>query len=245
MINLLPSAYYSYATRHGDKGTDVAALQINLPRLEVDGVFGDETEAAVKTWQYDNNLVVDGIAGMGTQQSIITQRVKQPSKDFNLPIGLLKSIASNESGFALAAAGPHLNDSGWDVGAFCRSSGSSYPDQEFLYEAYDVRKSAKWTANHVIAAKEALTYPPVKSRYYTEMGEDNEKEFLWKLAILSHNWPVAARNIASRGTAMITAGADDKPAQWIIDATNGRLSTPRQWCMGYVARATVYVKWER
>lgn len=240
---LLPSSDYRYALRKDDVGTDVAVLQMNIGRLYVDGVYGNKTRRRVRLWQASHLLVPDGIAGLQTQQSIIVSRSKAASKKYNLPKGLLKSIASNESGFSLAAAGRHLNDNGWDIGAFCRSSGPDYPSQDFLLSAYNVAESAEWTANHVVEARKALTFPPYRGRYFEEMGESNVEEFLWKLAILSHNWPVAARNISRIGTAMLTTGADDEPQDWIISATGGRLSTPREWCMSYVARATVYVKW--
>ena len=35
--------------------------------IEVDGIFGSDTDAAVRQFQLDNNLKVDGIAGQVTQ----------------------------------------------------------------------------------------------------------------------------------------------------------------------------------
>jgi peptidoglycan hydrolase-like protein with peptidoglycan-binding domain len=58
----------------GMEGTDVELLQHllnNLPdpmgsKIAVDGVFGAETEAAVKKFQRYFNLTVDGIVGPNT-----------------------------------------------------------------------------------------------------------------------------------------------------------------------------------
>lgn len=241
-MNLLPSEKYRFAMRLDDVGNDVGVLQLNLGNLIVDGVFGVQTEAAVSDWQRAHNLKRDGIAGPATQQSLIVQLSRPAAQANGLPGGMLKSIAFNESGFAIAAAGPHAGDDGWDVGAFARSSGSTFPGQEFLRSAYDVAASARWTADNLVESRREVG-DPIRSEYLADMAEGDRNNFKWMLVILSHNWPVAAQNISRIGTAMKTAGADDKPADWIVTATNGRLSTPREWCLAYVARATVYVKW--
>lgn len=49
----------------GSKGEQVKQLQRFLGLVD-DGDFGPKTEAAVKKWQQDNRLVVDGIVGKGT-----------------------------------------------------------------------------------------------------------------------------------------------------------------------------------
>lgn len=51
--------------RNGDCGSDIAALQRALG-IRADGDFGPETEAAVRLFQADRGLVVDGIAGAMT-----------------------------------------------------------------------------------------------------------------------------------------------------------------------------------
>lgn len=56
--------------QHGSEGDAVAALQEALNNagyeLEVDGIFGDDTYAAVRDFQEQNELSVDGIAGPDT-----------------------------------------------------------------------------------------------------------------------------------------------------------------------------------
>ena len=47
----------------GDMGSSVRALQTKLGTVTVDGIYGPETEQAVRDFQKTNNLVVDGIAG--------------------------------------------------------------------------------------------------------------------------------------------------------------------------------------
>ena len=59
--------------RVGSKGSEVEELQqflidngYDLPRFGVDGDFGSETLAALKSFQEDNGLVADAIAGPKT-----------------------------------------------------------------------------------------------------------------------------------------------------------------------------------
>ena len=55
---------------YGSKGSDVSNLQQLLNskgyNLSVDGIFGDKTLAAVKSWQQKNGYTVDGLVGPNT-----------------------------------------------------------------------------------------------------------------------------------------------------------------------------------
>ena len=68
---LIPSsAVPTSIVKVGSVNDDVKYLQTNLNKLgyklSVDGIFGNLTSAAVKAFQKDNGLVVDGIAGPNT-----------------------------------------------------------------------------------------------------------------------------------------------------------------------------------
>lgn len=66
----------SYPTAFiGQKGDNVKTLQTNLVKLGynpkgVDGIYGPGTEAAVRLFQKNNGLVIDGQAGPKTQEAI-------------------------------------------------------------------------------------------------------------------------------------------------------------------------------
>ncbi|WP_418275220.1 peptidoglycan-binding domain-containing protein [Isoptericola jiangsuensis] len=59
----------------GDEGPAVAGLQHLLRRhghtVSVDGVFGPQTRAAVRTWQESNGLDVDGVVGPRTWPGVV------------------------------------------------------------------------------------------------------------------------------------------------------------------------------
>jgi murein L,D-transpeptidase YcbB/YkuD len=57
------------ALRRGDKGPDVSALQRALG-VAPDGDFGPQTESAVRLFQADRGLVVDGIVGAMSRRAL-------------------------------------------------------------------------------------------------------------------------------------------------------------------------------
>lgn len=84
---------------YGSRGDDVRKLQESLNKqgysLSVDGIFGAQTQQAVRDYQSKNNLAVDGIAGVNTQNSLYStksggeqsqkpqEEVKPPSYSYN------------------------------------------------------------------------------------------------------------------------------------------------------------------
>lgn len=61
--------------RRGDRGEDVVYLQTRLAAIgygvgKVDGIFGIRTLEAVKAFQVDNDLAVDGIVGAKTWAAV-------------------------------------------------------------------------------------------------------------------------------------------------------------------------------
>lgn len=246
MVVLLPSLDYRRTFRRGMRGTDVAALQLNLGELSVDGIFGRKTEGRVIALQRDFGFAgdeVDGIAGLLTQRALCLSLSSPAARARSLPVGMLASVMANESGFAVAATARH-GDGGWDIGAYQRSSGDNpSPSQGFLRDAYSVPVQAGDTAGRLRTTHDGIT-SVVESRYLDELASGNRDRFRWQMAVLSHNWPDAAEDIPRYGVIYEQDLArDDREAQWIIDATGGRLRTPRQWVANYVTRATALVKW--
>lgn len=72
-----PTISKNTTLRYGSEGSAVKELQTNLIKLKyscgeagADGDFGNGTEAAVRAFQKDHNLVVDGIVGTVTKEAI-------------------------------------------------------------------------------------------------------------------------------------------------------------------------------
>lgn len=65
--------------QRGDDGQEVVAIQKRLVELSysinnIDGDFGPETERAVKNFQADKGLEVDGIVGSATYRALMNRR---------------------------------------------------------------------------------------------------------------------------------------------------------------------------
>ena len=100
--------------RKGDKGPQVMQLQsalmavgIALPRYGVDGIFGAETEAAVKQAQQKFGLPVSGVAeSLLLTRLGITKITKQPmrlpqEKSASSRLWLLAGLATIAAGIAI------------------------------------------------------------------------------------------------------------------------------------------------
>ena len=72
--------------RKGDTGSDVKKLQKALEIMgvyegSIDGTFGDLTEEAVKAFQKNSRLTVDGVAGNGTIKALFHQEAANPPEE--------------------------------------------------------------------------------------------------------------------------------------------------------------------
>lgn len=56
--------------KRGDRGEEVTVLQRGLG-IKVDGVFGDDTDKAVRQFQTENGLTADGVVGPYTWEHIV------------------------------------------------------------------------------------------------------------------------------------------------------------------------------
>ena len=80
-ITDIRSLYPGYPLRRGDSGDAVTVIQRELntisrnypaiPRVEVDGIFGESTERSVRTFQQIFDLTPDGIVGQATWNRLV------------------------------------------------------------------------------------------------------------------------------------------------------------------------------
>lgn len=234
-MNWEPMARYRYAFKTGMSGTDVWALQINLQAsgyvLVLDGDFGPTTERMVRACQQHLGQIVDGIAGLMTQRGMVLDLSRHADTTSNLPKGLLKSVASNESGFALAAYSAHPSDpNGFDIGPYQQA----FPPMERSQQNYANAYNARWSAD---VTGKAIRERKTRFRAAPKVSTDQRA---WQLAVLSHNWPLAAENLAFHGSIFLDPTQDTQSAAWVIAASGGRLRTPQQWAEHYIQAATAF-----
>jgi len=80
LLSLVVPAYAAGVYEEGDWGQDVAQIQERLSALgyspgPADGEFGEATTAAVKAFQKDRGLEVDGIVGPATYQALMGREI--------------------------------------------------------------------------------------------------------------------------------------------------------------------------
>lgn len=79
--------------RVGSLGTDVRELQLLL-RVEVDGEFGPDTDAAVRAFQASLGLEVDGVVGPLTWAALLGKSASKPAQPGVLTPALIAKITS-------------------------------------------------------------------------------------------------------------------------------------------------------
>lgn len=233
-----------WAYKRGMVGADVAAFQMNLGGVLVDGDFGRRTVERVIEYQreqFPDPADADGIAGLKTNQRLSVQRMRPATDAWRLPKWLLKSLCHSESLFLCGACARHPSDAGWDIGGFQLSSGpDTTPSQDFLETAYDTRASAGVAGSKARELHDSFP-SPVQSQYLEELAGGSHVLFKWQMVVLNHNWPAAAFWIPRRGHIYSNPALDDQPTGWIIDYTDGRLRTPREWVAEQVENKTIYL----
>lgn len=104
----------STTIRLGDTGEDVRRLQRAFARIKVlgpekvDGVFGPQTDLAVKDFQQSNGLVVDGVVGPITWSRIHPYREASPTLQagsLGPVVAMLQGVLKTGFGYAGAIDG--------------------------------------------------------------------------------------------------------------------------------------------
>lgn len=180
-----PSGYKFRALRNGHKGYDVYALQSGLHgvvgTVAVDGDFGPATEKAVWDFQYQQDLVRDGIAGTATQRALALRRVWPVQAEFDLPPGLMRGQIEKESTFVLGNHTPRYDNGHYDCGVCQRNSQYTEPDQGFRVPE---------------SIRELGRYHDQKYRLYKGWGKIRDERRLRELAAGAWNAPAWTDRLA-------------------------------------------------
>ena len=102
-------AYAASTLCNGSRGDDVRELQqalIDLGYLKgsADGIFGNNTENAVRKFQKSNHLTVDGLAGAGTRSLIQSKTQAKKKQSDSAPLSSESSSASSSSSSSSAGS---------------------------------------------------------------------------------------------------------------------------------------------
>lgn len=111
-----PEEALSVLSKYGSRGDEVRTIQQKLKSWgyysgSVDGIFGSQTQAAVKAFQKKNGLTVDGIAGpatlaaMGIQSSASGSSASISQSDLNLLARMISAEARGEPYVGQVAVG--------------------------------------------------------------------------------------------------------------------------------------------
>lgn len=188
MLDSAPNRTIPHTLKAGAQGWPVYGLQRGLNSLGAtigaDGAFGPVTELAVRAYQRESGLLVDGLAGRDTQWTIV-QRIEHVVDGLHagLPVGLLRGLTEMESGSRLGAVN-------WSVagGVDCGILQRRIIGPPF--RAADLRAAYSPAAAMDASARE------LTGRATTYRGYGLGRERAWRLALLGHNWPWAAAQLA-------------------------------------------------
>lgn len=219
-----------YSVEQGDNGWPVFAVQSALnslgASLTLDGDFGPATDQAVRSFQAKYSLYVDGKFGPASSKKAVTLLdAKTHTKLPEVPQGLIKGFAEGEGGNVLAAVNWSI-PGGVDCGIM----------QYRVYEPYTftaLSDAFNPLASMVKAGNEFL-YRANTFYYMAGVKNRNDREeFSKRLAILAHNWPAGASDIAQDGQLYNPNGL----ASWVpagVKFPDGTAVTTRlQWCQFY------------
>jgi hypothetical protein len=147
-----------------------------------DGVFGWWTKVAVRRFQRDRILLVDGQAGERTIGELFRQRLVKLSYYYGVPIEWGVGIVIHESGFDPAATHVNVNattDRGWT-----QINDTAHPEvsDEQAFSAID---NFKWTLEHLV-------------ENWTKYKKN--PDIAWQCAVAAHKSPVDANEWYQTGS---------------------------------------------
>jgi hypothetical protein len=155
---------------------------------EVDGWLGPKTDQRIRAAQRSAGVTVDGIVGRTTMHAWLTPLITTVATASGIPVPILGGLVAHESGFDPAAVGVNGLDHG-----LVQINLSAHPDVT-VADALDPSYAIAWAA-HDLAA--------VHQRWLGHTQVDP-----WDVAVLHHNSPAWAQQLAMTGQYATKAGCD-------------------------------------
>lgn len=193
---------------YGSKGSDVSNLQQLLNskgyNLSVDGIFGDKTLAAVKSWQQKNGYTVDGLVGPNTLRRLggattNTSVNETTQRLYDELTGGGNSSATGSDGTAGNGAAGSDTETGDGTGSSSTSttvSGAETTDKNTsgVQAAMDAAKNNEKLANLINQLK-SDSYMPLTPEQIKQQAENQYKSYYDQLR-LAANQSTDRQNLA-------------------------------------------------
>jgi peptidoglycan hydrolase-like protein with peptidoglycan-binding domain len=186
MFTSIPS-YARYrtlmVTSPHQSGEDVYALQTALATVdfdpgETDGVFGNKTGAAIRSFQQSKGLTLDGKAGGATQKELALLIAQTYQKKYAIAAGALRGQLEHESGFRLGNYSALRTDGSYDAGIAQRNTAHTPSRQGF-----NVPLSIDALARVIRAHYDIFAGLPVYRRWNLAQGAWNAPAFACYIAL--------------------------------------------------------------
>lgn len=213
----------------GDTGWRAYSVQC-MVAVSPDGVFGPKTDAAVKAWQKDHGLKVDGVVGPTSQTTMLELAGLRADRAQGMPEGVGYGFAVSEGANMLAATNWQV-PGGVDCGsAQWRVYGPPY-DVSALRFAFNARTALDGAVGRLKKARQDFM---ARNRHLKA-----EPRNALSVAVLQHNWPSGADSIVRRypggGGWWNYVPNPNSPATWVQGHTRS------SWAREYPARVLRFV----
>lgn len=222
--------------KEGSRGIVVRTLQRGLNAFQtdiaLDGDFGPATKQAVTTFQRDNGLTIDGVAGPMTQRRLCEKLLRQ--HDVGLPDLLMHGFAQMEGGWLLGGVNWSVAG-GVDCGLLQRRVyEADYGDDAVIQRAFDAGYQARLLSDRLIELRGIFIARAGTNDGYRGMPA-NEKA--WRLAALNHNYPSAADRFSRTPISQLDRYWTSR-ASWVANfgfkfPDGAPVETPLEWCHLY------------
>lgn len=232
----------------GERGWRAFAVQ-RVVGVVADGIWGAQTDKAVRAWQKAHGLLNDGIVGSATQSKMLKVMAAKVDTHFTvMPDGLLDGFARVEGANMLAATNPYTppgGKKGTDCGpcqirVYAKTDGS-YPI-ETIDSVYGLKSVFDAEAAFTIAARMFTG----RIANYRSRNKTLSQRQIVEAAVLAHNWPAGADQIIRYGHVL----SPDALAEWTIIPTAERASyggrthyTRAEWAKEYPRRVLLGVSY--
>lgn len=250
-LNSFPPTYSESVAslREGSSGWPVYAVQTGLndgagASLSEDGNFGPMTTTAVKAFQKRYELTADGVVGPITKRFIVEACARRLDRTIpSLPDGLVRVLSRAEGGDNISAINqydPPGGPTGCDCGVM----------QIRCYEPYTLTALKQAFSPYDAMKEMARRFEASVAQFMSSGWTRNNLIRSQRCALLSHNWPAGARDIAADGRLYNPDGT----ASWVpagVKMLDGTVVNTRQewvdfYAMGiapHCGHAPATIKW--